>query len=343
MRQAYVPRPGEIIYRDIENPIIKKGMVIIKIERIGICGSDIHIFKGKHPILGPPIVQGHEFSGHIVEIGEGVEGFEKGDLVTVEPAIGCGRCTSCEKGLFAQCDNLKFVGGVGGIDGAASEYFMISSEQVLKMPKNATPDDAAMVEPLAVAVHAVKKVPDIKDKDVLVTGGGPIGSLVAQVAKAFKAKNVIVSEVIPNRIKIAKKCGFSVIDPGKDDSFKIKLKKFLSDEDLSIAFECSGNNKALNTCIEVVTRGGYIIIAAVYKDQFVDTEMVLVQDKELHLIGTLMYTWNDFYKAIDLIANSMVDLKVLQTHHFKFDKWTDAYKFLDEKPCPAMKVFIDLD
>ena len=342
MKQAYVSEPGKIIYRDVDKPVIKPGMVIIKVSRIGICGSDVHVFKGKHPVVSPPAVPGHEFGGYVEEIGEGVSGLKKGDLVTIEPAIGCGSCRACKEGLFAQCDNLRFVGGIG-ISGGGSQYFMIQAEQVVKMPENATPDDAAMVEPLAVAVHSVSKVPNIEGKDVLVTGAGTIGNLIAQVAKVFKAKNVIVSEIMPARIEIAKRCGFSVINPAKVDSFDEELKKYLSGEPLSIAFECSGNGNALNTCIKVVSRGGYVIVAGVYESGTVDTEMVLVQDKELNLIGTLMYTWNDYHKAIDIIAENKVNLKILQTHHFKFDRWIDGYNLLTEKSNDAVKVLIDMD
>ena len=340
MKQAYMPEPGKILYRDVERPVIEPGKVIIKVSRIGICGSDVHVFKGKHPIVKYPLVQGHEFSGYIEEIGEGVAGLEKGGLVTIQPAIGCGNCARCKKGLFAQCSKLSFVGG--DVHGGGSEYFKIQSEHVIKMPKTVSANDAAMVEPLAVAVHSVKKVPDIEGENILVVGGGTIGILVAQIAKEFKAKNIIISDIIPARNRIAVNCGFLSINPTKVDSFKEELNNLLSGESLSVAFECVGNEVALNTCIRTVSRGGYVIIIGVY-EAAISSEMILVQDKELNLTGSLMYTWSDYLQAIDLIASGRVNLKILQTHHFKFDRWIDGYKLLEEKPDEALKVLIDMD
>jgi len=335
-----MPEPGKIVYRDVERPVIEPGKVIVKVSRIGICGSDVHVFKGKHPIVKYPLVQGHEFSGHIEEIGEGVTGLAKGDLVTVQPALGCGNCVPCKKGLFAQCSKLSFVGG--DIHGGGSEYFKIRSEHVIKMPKTVSANDAAMVEPLAVAVHSVKKVPDIEGQDILIVGGGTIGILVAQVAKQFEARNIIISDIIPARNDIAAKCGFLSINPSKVDSFEEELNNLLSGESLSAVFECVGNEVAFNTCIRTVSRGGYVILIGVYETA-ISSEMILVQDKELNLIGSLMYTWSDYSDAIDLIAGGRVNLKILQTHHFKFDRWIDGYKLLEEKPDEALKVLIDMD
>jgi L-iditol 2-dehydrogenase len=340
MKQAYVPEPFKIIYRDVEKPVIEPGKVIVKVARIGICGSDVHVFKGKHPLVKFPLVQGHEFSGYIEEIGEGVTGLGKGDLVTIEPAIGCGSCIKCKEGLFAQCDSLSFVGG--DLQGGGSEYFKIDAKYVVKMPAGVSPDDAAMVEPLAVAVHSVKKVPNIKGENILIVGGGTIGILTAQVAKVFEAKKIIVSDVIPARNEIAAKCGLVSINPTKFDSFEKELKRLLSGEYLPVAFECVGNEMALNTCIRLVSRGGYVILIGVYENA-VNSEMILVQDKELNLIGSLMYTWPDYLQAVELITKNKVNLKILQTHHFKFDKWIDGYRILAEKPDEALKVLIDMD
>lgn len=340
MKQAYMPEPGTILYRDVERPVIEPGKVIVKVSRIGICGSDVHVFKGKHPIVKYPLVQGHEFSGYIEEIGEGVAGFRKGDLVTIQPAIGCGDCIRCKKGYIAQCNKLSFVGG--DIHGGGSEYFKIQSKHVIKMPKTISANDAAMVEPLAVAVHSVKKVPGIEGEDILIVGGGTIGILVAQVAKEFKAKNIIISDIITARNRIAAKCGFLSINPEKVESFEEELNKLLSGESISVIFECVGNEGAFNTCVRTVSRGGYVILIGVY-EAAISSEMILVQDKELNLIGSLMYTWSDYLQAIDLIATGKVNLEILQTHHFKFERWIDGYKLLEEKPDEALKVLIDMD
>ena len=336
MKQAYVPEPGKIVYVDVEKPVIGPHEVLLKITRIGICGSDVHVFKGKHPLVRFPLIQGHEFSGYLEEIGAEVKGFNKGDLVTVEPAIGCGTCRKCEAGVIAQCDRLQFIGGA--LPGAGSEFFKIDARYVVKMPENASPDDAAMVEPLAVAVHSVRKVPDVKGKNLLIIGGGTIGNLTAQVAKIYGATKIILVDKIPFRNTLAQKLGFLTLEPSQQ--LEENVQKLLDGEMPPVAFECVGSSAPLNTCIRIVDRGGYVIVVGVYEEA-PQTEMVLVQDKEISVIGSLMYTWSDFLEAVNLIRAAKVNLGLLRTHHFPFDRWQDAYDLLIARPDQAVKVLID--
>jgi L-iditol 2-dehydrogenase len=336
MKQAYVPEPGRILYRDVDKPVIKSHEVLLKIVRIGICGSDVHVFKGKHPLVKFPLVQGHEFSGYIEEIGADVTGFQQGELVTAEPAIGCGTCRKCEQGVFAQCDHLQFIGGA--LPGAGSEFFKVDARYVVKMPPNASADDAAMVEPLAVAVHSIRKVPDIKGKNLVIMGGGTIGNLTAQVAKFYGANKIILVDKISFRNTLAQKLGFLTLEPSQQ--LEENVQKLLDGETPPVAFECVGSSAPLNTCIRIVDRGGYVIVVGVYEEA-PKTEMILVQDKEINVIGSLMYTWFDFLEAVRLIKEAKVNLELLRTHHFPFERWQDAYDVLMTRPDQAVKVLID--
>jgi len=193
-----------------------------------------------------------------------------------------------------------------------------------------------------VAVHAVNKIPCIEGKSLLIVGGGTIGLLVAQVARQFKAGCVIISEIIPFRNKIAKQCGIASINPLAVDSFDRKLDDLRAGAPLHAVFECAGNESAFNTAVKNVSRGGYVIAVGVYESP-IRAEMVLVQDKELNVLGSLMYTWDDYLKAVALISEGRVNMRLLQTHHFKFDRWKDGYKLLEDKPDEALKVLIDMD
>ncbi len=340
MKQAVVDRPGNIIYREVPDPTPEPGQVILRIARIGICGSDVHVFEGKHPLVSFPLVQGHEFSGYVHQVGSQVEGLEVGDLVTVEPAIGCGECEKCDAGLVAQCDRMLFVGGA--LPGAGSKYLAMDANYVVKMPSGVTADDAAMVEPLAVAVHSARRPGEIAGKDVLVLGGGTIGNLTAQVARVYGAEQIVLVDMIPSRNQLAAKLGFQTIDPAQVDSVEEAVEAKFGGAGPEVAFECVGKTAPLNTCIRAVVRGGDVIVVGVYEDD-PRTRMILVQDKEINLLGSLMYTWNDYHEAVDLIANQKVDLKSLQTHHYPFDAWNEAYHFLMNNPDQALKVMIDLD
>ncbi|MCX6090617.1 MAG: alcohol dehydrogenase catalytic domain-containing protein [Candidatus Atribacteria bacterium] len=337
MLQAYVPRAHEMAFREIERPVPSAGEVVIKVSRIGICGSDIHAFKGKHPIVSFPLTPGHEFSGYIEELGPEVEGWSKGDLVTVEPAIGCGTCPKCQVGLIGQCNTLQFIGG--GLPGAGSPLFKVNQKQVVKFPQEVGPDDSAMTEPLAVAIHAVQKISDLNYKNVFIAGGGTIGLLVAQVSRLSGASRILISEKQDYRAQIARKLGLATVSP--NPALEKEIIQFFGAVP-KVTFECVGAEAPLNTCIHVVERGGYVIVAGVYEEP-PKTDMVQVQDKEINLSGTLMYTFDDFRKAADWITKKKVTLSPLQTHHFPFRQWGEAYRFIESPQSDYLKVFIDMD
>jgi L-iditol 2-dehydrogenase len=339
MKQAVLTEPRTIAYRDVPRPSPKSHEVLLRIARIGICGSDVHVFEGRHPLVRFPVVQGHEFSGYVEEIGSHVTGLEIGELVTVQPAIGCGICDKCVRGVVAECDKLLFIGGA--LPGAGSEFLAVDAAQVVKMPPGVTPDDAAMVEPLAVAVHAVRRPAAIRDKRVLILGGGTIGNLTAQVARVSGAETIILVDKIRERNTLAQSLGFLTLDPGEVASVEDAARELLHGKMPEVAFECVGKAAPLNTCIRAIERGGDVVVVGVYEESPL-TEMVLVQDKEINLLGSLMYTWDDYHKAVELVASKKVNLQRLHTHHFRFEAWTEAYRFLMTSPAEAIKVLIDL-
>jgi len=339
MRQAVVTGPGEIVYRQVPRPVPEPDQVLLRIARIGICGSDVHVFEGKHPLVSFPLVQGHEFSGYVETVGDQVEGLRVGDLATIEPAIGCGVCDKCAAGRVAQCEKMLFVGGA--LPGAGSDFLAVKASQVVRMPPGVDADDAAMVEPLAVAVHAARRPASIAGKRLLIVGAGTIGNLTAQVARVLGAGPIVLVDKIPSRNKLAEGLGFAVIDPAQVASVEEAARKVLGGKQPDVAFECVGKAVPLNSCIRAVVRGGDVVVVGVYEGD-PQTQMILVQDKEINLLGSLMYTWDDYRLAVELIAGRGVALKPLQTHHFAFEAWGEAYRFLTARPDEAIKVLIDV-
>ena len=182
MLQAVMTNPGQIEFREIAQPKPATDEVLIQTQRIGVCGSDIHVYHGLHPYTHYPVVQGHEVAGVVAETGAAVTGFTPGAKVMFMPQVTCGECYSCRHGQYHICDQLKVMGFQTG--GASQEYFPVSADQVLKLPESITFDQGAMIEPIAVAVHALRRAGDLAGKKVLVLGAGTIGNLVAQVAQA---------------------------------------------------------------------------------------------------------------------------------------------------------------
>jgi L-iditol 2-dehydrogenase len=340
MRQAFVPEVGSVVFREVDVPEPAPGEVLLRVARIGICGSDVHVFHGEHPIVQPPLVQGHEFSGWVERCGEGVTGLALGDLVTVEPAIGCGSCAKCRSGLIAQCASLDFIGG--NRIGAGADFFSVDARQVVRMKPTTSPDDAAMTEPVACAVHAGGRGGELQDRNVFVAGGGPIGNLTAQLARLRGARRVLLSDMLGSRRAIAEACGFEALDPGAQHPIVEQLRDRLGGEEVHVAFECVGAEAALGDCIGVVERGGTVVIVGVYPAP-PRADMIAVQDRELELRGSLMYTWTDFIEAARLIDERRVNLPQLQTHHLPFDRWAEGYRLLADASAGALKVLVDVN
>jgi L-iditol 2-dehydrogenase len=308
--------------------------------RIGVCGSDIHVYHGKHPYTKYPVVQGHEVSGEITRIGAMVKGLAVGDRVTIQPQVVCGKCLPCRGGNYHICDDLKVMGFQ--TTGTASEYFAVDAAKVLKLPADMSFDYGAMVEPMAVAVHALgRSGMDIKGKKILVLGAGPIGNLVAQTAKGLGAEAVMITDLSDFRLGIAKECGIDFcVNTGKTDLTESILKHFGPDK-ADLILECVGVNPTMTQAVTNARKGSDIIVVGVFGEK-ASVDFGLVQDRELRMIGTLMYREPDYIKAIELIGKGHINLKALITNHFAFADYLKAYEYIEATRDRCMKVMIDV-
>ena len=339
MLQAIMTEPGKIIFQNVVVPNVSDNQIKVKMKCIGVCGSDIHVYHGKHPYTSYPVVQGHEVSAVVEEIGNKVTNVCVGDIVTIQPQIVCGTCYPCTHGLYNDCESLKVMGFQS--TGMASEYFVVDSNKALKLPDTITYEQGAMIEPLAVAVHAVRRYGDIKGKKVLVLGGGPIGNLVAQVAKAKGALEVLLSEISEYRLKVAEVCGVSTISPMKNDLGEKIIEAFGKDK-ADVTFECVGINNTMEQAITYARKGSDIVVVGVFAD-YGTINMGFVQDHELRLIGTAMYREEDYLEAIKLVEAKKIELDALITNHVPFLEYDNAYKIIEEKKDEVMKVIIQVD
>ena len=340
MKQEVMTNPGKIEFHDIPIPELKKNDVLVKIMRIGVCGSDIHVYQGKHPYTDYPITQGHEVSGKIEKIGSNVKSLKPGDKVTILPQVVCNQCYQCTHGKYHICEDLKVMGFQ--TTGAASEFFKVDSDKVIKLPNNMTYEQGAMIEPCAVAVHAVSRCGDISGFNVLVLGSGPIGNLVGQAAKALGAAGVMITDISDYRLEIAKKVGIeNTINPTKRDLSEEIAKAFgTSKSDLII--ECVGSNDTIDVAINNARKGTDIVVVGVFGDK-PTIDLGFVQDRELRLIGTIMYQFDDYLKAIELVVSEKIKLEPLMTLHFPFEEYNKAYRYIIDKKDKVMKVFIDVN
>ena len=309
-------------------------------KRIGICGSDIHVNHGKHPYTNYPVVQGHEVSAEVAEVGNKVTNCRVGDKVTIQPQVVCGKCYPCTHGMYNDCETLKVMGFQ--TTGMASEYFVVDAKKALVLPKDMSWDHGAMIEPLAVAVHAVRRYSgDMHGKKAVVLGGGPIGNLVAQTAKALGAEVVLLSELSAYRLATAQKCGITTVNPNERNLLDAIVEACGKDR-ADVIFECIGINPTMKQAIEYARKGSHIIVVGVFGD-LATVDMAAVQDHELSLLGSAMYREEDYIKAIDLVAAGKIEFETLITHRFGFREFKKGYDTIDQEKDKAMKVMINME
>ncbi|WP_434354988.1 alcohol dehydrogenase catalytic domain-containing protein [Parasalinivibrio latis] len=276
--------------------------VQVAIAYCGICGTDMHVYGGHmDQRVGKHRVIGHEMSGVITEVGSDVFNLQVGDPVVVRPLQHCGKCSTCQRGLTHICENLKFLGLDS--DGAFQQYWTVPAHTIHKLPPNLPLSDAAIVEPLAVACHDVDRARVCKNEDVLVIGAGPIGLLIAMVARESGA-NVIVSEVDPKKIRYTKSLGFTVVNaslPGQEASLLSKTNQ----KGFDVIFDASGVQAAVDLFTKVSATRARICMVAIHTNK-PQIDLFKFFWQELELIGARVYESKDFDKAISLLANKQI-------------------------------------
>jgi L-iditol 2-dehydrogenase len=239
---------------------------------------------------------------------------------------------------FFSADSLKVQGFQA--PGCAQELWTTASAKVVELPDAFTFDEGALIEPLSVAIHAVSRARSLVGRNVAVVGGGPIGNLVAQVAKNEGAR-VLVTDLSPLRLKLAERCGIELTSNAGTETLRDASRRAFGPEGFEVAFECVGVEPTITSAIESIQKGGTLVVVGVFGER-PRVDLGLVQDRELNLRGTLMYQRRDNLRAVELVASRRVELTPLMSAHFPLHEYPDAYGFIDRERDRAMKVFIDV-
>ena len=339
MLQQVMTAPGVIEFRETPRPIAAEGQVLVRIMRIGICGSDIHVYHGKHPFTRYPVTQGHEVSGRIEAVGSGVEGLSVGQKVTIEPQVCCGHCYPCTHGKYNLCEGLKVMGFQ--TTGTASEYFTVDAAKVTPLPETMSYDEGAMIEPLAVTVHAAKRFPELKGARVAILGCGPIGILLMQSCKALGAASVLVTDVSDYRLSVARSVGADyAVNTGETDMEQALRDAFGSDK-ADVIYDCAGNNITMGQAIKYARKGSTIVLVAVFAGM-AEVDLAVANDHELDIKSTMMYRHDDYIDGIRLVNEGKVHLKPLISKTFAFKDYLKAYQYIDDNRETTMKVIINV-
>lgn len=342
MRQAILVEPKHIEFKEVAEPKaadLTAHQVLVHIKRIGICGSEIHSYHGLHPATFYPVVQGHEYSGVVVAVGRAVSVCKPGDHITARPQLVCGKCNPCKRGQYNVCEHLRVQAFQA--DGAAQDFFVVDDDRVAKLPEGMSLDYGAMIEPSAVGAHASNRT-DVKDKNVVVSGAGTIGNLIAQFCIARGAKNVLITDVSDLRLAKARECGIQHTLNITKKPLKEAAHEFFGEEGYQVGFEVAGVEVSIRSLMETIEKGSDIVVVAVFaKDPALS--MFYLGEHELRLIGSMMYRHEDYLTAIDYVSKGIVNLKPLVSNRFAFEEYDDAYQFIDKHRETSMKVLIDFE
>jgi L-iditol 2-dehydrogenase len=297
------------------------------------------VYHGKHAFTKYPVTQGHEVSGVIEKLGKDVKGLQLGQKVTIEPQLVCGKCHPCRHGKYNLCETLRVMGFQA--PGTAAQFFAVDAARVTPLPERFSLEDGAMIEPMAVAVHAVKQAGDVHGKDIVVIGAGPIGNLVAQTAKGMGARKVMITDVSDFRLGIAKKCRIDECVNTTTEPFNDAMIRVFGPDKADFIYDCAGNNATMGQAIAHARKGSTIILVAVFAGM-ATIDLAVANDHELDIKSTMMYRHEDYLDAIKLVDEQRINLRAMVTTHFPLREYLQAYRYIDEHREQTMKVLINV-
>ncbi len=333
MNAIYLEAPGKIAVAAVTQPERKEQNVLIKVRSFGICGSDIGAYLGTNPLVSYPRIIGHEVAGEVLEVPEDETELKIGDRVVLEPYVYCGNCYPCKNGHTNCCENLTVLGV--HINGAMSEYFSHPRHLVHKVPADIPWNLLAMVEPLTISMHAVKRSRVKKGEHVVITGAGPIGLLAAQYALALEAIPVVVDPV-EERLEFARKLGVKyTINPVKQDAVS-EIKAITQGTMAEVVIEASGNAAAIRSSIDYAAYSGRISLVGWPKNEL-SLPTALFTKKELDIVGS-RNSFRSFPESIQLIAENRVDVAAVITKTVAFEEIPELVHDISINPGNYLKV-----
>lgn len=308
---------------DLPTPHAGPGELVLRNQVCGVCGTDVHIYHGEpgSADVNPPVVLGHEYSGEVVEVGEGVTGFAVGDHVTVDPNIYCGHCVYCQNGKKQLCPSMEAIGVTR--DGGFAQYSLIPASQAFKLEPTVPWETAAMAEPLACCLHGIDLAGIQVGDKVCVVGGGAIGLLMVQLAKLSGASQIVLSEPNEKRRQVGLQLGANAaLDPTRTDAQEAFAQ--VLDGGANVVIECVGNVPAVKSAFQFAGKGATVLLFSVPKvDATFDLPLFDVYKKELTIKGSFVNP-DTHARAVALINSGKVDFGPIITHRFPLDQLPEA-------------------
>lgn len=339
MKAVQVSKAHDLRIQEVEKPqIVKPADVLVKVKRVGICGSDLHIYHGTNPLATLPRVVGHEVAGEVVEIGSDVKNVRIGDHVVVEPIRYCGKCYACRKGQPNVCQSLS-VFGVHE-DGGMREWFVLPEKQLHKVNSDIPWEEIVLAEPYSIGAQAVYRGMVEENDTVLIQGAGPIGICILKMAK-FLGATVMITDLSDERLSFAKENGADVIvNAGRVDVLKA-VQEWTNGEGANKVIDAVCLPSTFELSLEAVSAAGNVVVLG-FDEQTVAISQLPITKKEVTITGSRLQTYQ-FPKVVNLLNEGKLRHNGLVTHIFPLAKVQEAFAFIEEHPDQVRKAVITFD
>lgn len=337
MKQAVIQRPGQLEIVEAARPEPGPGEFRVRSVAVGICGSDLHAFDGHHPFITLPVVPGHEVAGVVEAAGPGASGFELGDRVLLEPNLVCGRCFYCTSGRYNLCETLEVIGCQTG--GGLAEAFVAPGGRLHRVPGAMSWTAAALVEPLSTATHATRMAGELNGAAVVVLGSGSIGLLIMLSARAAGAAAIAMTDPVESKRAGALELGAAAAVDSSDPAAAQAIRAALPHRP-DVVFDCVANEGSMNQAIGLAEKGGTVIVVGVPSGP-VQVPLQIIQDREIRIQGSAMYVREDVLRAIQLMADGVVDADRMVTARYPLERAAEAFEAA--RSGSNVKVHITLD
>ena len=337
---AFVTAPGRVEFKNRILPSLKDDDVLIKVKACSICGGDLHLYKGKHPFAQLPMAIGHEISGAVIKRGRDVRKVSPGDRVAIEPVITCGQCYFCLRGEYHLCQNIAYQYSIG--QGGFTPYFVVSENRVHRLPDFISYEEGSLLEPLAVAVHAVRKAEVERGQSAAIFGAGGIGLFLLQALKAAACGEVFIVDVLRHRLNTALSLGANLAINVSEENPVETIFRETKGLGVDRSFEAVGLEKTLRQSAESLKKGGICVLLGLFENPLeVNFPVNLFAQREIQIRGSRGYC-GDFQVALELLEKKKVRLKPIISHQFPLGSLEQAFEILLDPNSQANKVVIQL-
>lgn len=341
MKAAIMTEPRTIVTTELPVPEPGEHEALIKVMAVGVCGSDVHYYE--HGRIGSAIVQypmilGHECAGEVIAVGPGVTRVKAGDRVAIEPQTTCGRCSACKSGKYNLCPEVEFF-ATPPIDGAFAQYVKAREDLLFPIPDTLSYEEAALVEPFSVGIHAANRTNLKPGSSVAIMGMGPVGLLAVAAAKAYGASRIYVTDLEPVRLEAARKLGATHAINVRDQDAVETIKALNGRSGVDVAWETAGNPLALQSALLSLKRGGKLAVVGLPVQAEVPLNIHFISDHEVDIYGVFRYT--DTYAAgIEILASGICDIRSLITDRYSLGQTQEAMERALNNKSESLKVVV---